>query len=70
MTVFLPHPIVQLQTYFFCDCELIVGGIPHACFVIIQGKQIMAQRRDCWKDRNIISPLVLNRGPAKNRIRN
>lgn len=47
VTAFLPHPIVQLQTCFFCDSELIVGGIPHVCFLVIQGKQIMAQRRDC-----------------------
>lgn len=49
MTHFLPHAIVQLDTGFFCDLELMVGGVPHASCLIVQGKQVMAQGRDCWK---------------------
>lgn len=53
VTPFLPHAVVQLQTYFFCDCELRVGWVPYVFFLIVQGKQVMAQRRDCWQDRKM-----------------
>lgn len=42
---------MQLQTYFFCDCELVAGWVPRACFLVIQPKQVMAQRRDSWQER-------------------
>lgn len=42
---------MQLQTYFVRDCELVAGWVPHACLLIIQPKQVMAQRRDSWQER-------------------
>lgn len=42
---------MQLQAYFVRDCELVAGWVPHACFLIIQPKQVMAQRRDSWQER-------------------
>lgn len=44
---FLPHAIVQLEIGFICDLELIVGGVPQASCLIVQGKEVMAQGRDC-----------------------
>lgn len=42
MMPFLPHAIVQLETGFICDLELIVGRIPRASRLIVQGKKIVA----------------------------
>lgn len=42
---------MQLQAYFVGDCELVAGWVPRACFLIIQPKQVMAQRRDSWQER-------------------
>ena len=46
---FLPHAIVQLQTCFIGDLELIVRRIPHASSLVVEGKQVMAQGRDGLK---------------------
>lgn len=51
MMPFLPHAIVQLETGFICDLELIVGRIPYASRLIVQGKKIVAEGRDCWQGR-------------------
>lgn len=43
---FLPHAIVQLDTAVLFDVELVAWRVPGASWIIVKGKQIMAQWRN------------------------
>ena len=43
---FIPHSVVDRDAGLFRDLELVIRGVPQAGGLIIQGKQVVAQRRD------------------------
>lgn len=47
----LPHAIMQLETGILCDVELTIGRIPCAGRLVVQGKQIVAEGGDYWRER-------------------